>query len=164
MPGSSTNPYSAGHRLSRLAKVLMWEASGISEVTFASPFPAELHFAMRLRTRSALATRSVAGPGCQRPRIRGGDRRLLQRSHWRRPPARRLHTLIAPRERPHPRAGRHRVTFRGTHGRLPGARPVLPRVVQNRVIFTARDYAPRELIEATNYLNTHYAGLAIDEV
>ena len=36
--------------------------------------------------------------------------------------------------------------------------------VQNRVIFTARDYAPRELIEATNYLNTHYAGLAIDEV
>ena len=36
--------------------------------------------------------------------------------------------------------------------------------VQNRVIFTARDYAPAELIEATNYLNSHYAGLAIDEV
>ena len=36
--------------------------------------------------------------------------------------------------------------------------------VQNRVIFTARDYAPSELVEATNYLNTHYAGLAIDEV
>ena len=36
--------------------------------------------------------------------------------------------------------------------------------VQNRVIFTARDHAPSELIEATNYLNTHYAGLAIDEV
>ncbi len=36
--------------------------------------------------------------------------------------------------------------------------------VQNRVIFTARDYAPTELIEATNYLNSHYAGLAIDEV
>ena len=36
--------------------------------------------------------------------------------------------------------------------------------VQNRVVFTARDYAPSELVEATNYLNTHYAGLAIDEV
>ena len=36
--------------------------------------------------------------------------------------------------------------------------------VQNRVIFTARDYAQGELIEATNYLNAHYAGLAIDEV
>ena len=36
--------------------------------------------------------------------------------------------------------------------------------VQNRVIFTARNYAPRELIATTNYLNTHYAGLAIDEV
>ena len=36
--------------------------------------------------------------------------------------------------------------------------------VQNRVIFTTRDYPPSELIEATNYLNTHYAGLAIDEV
>ncbi|OGB03870.1 MAG: heat-inducible transcriptional repressor HrcA [Burkholderiales bacterium RIFCSPHIGHO2_12_FULL_69_20] len=36
--------------------------------------------------------------------------------------------------------------------------------VQNRVIFTARDYAQGELIEATNYLNAHYAGLAIEEV
>jgi len=36
--------------------------------------------------------------------------------------------------------------------------------VQNRVIFTARDHSQAELIEATNYLNTHYAGLAIDEV
>ncbi|MEO7246287.1 MAG: heat-inducible transcriptional repressor HrcA [Rubrivivax sp.] len=36
--------------------------------------------------------------------------------------------------------------------------------VQNRVIFTARDHAQSELIEATNYLNAHYAGLSIDEV
>jgi heat-inducible transcriptional repressor len=36
--------------------------------------------------------------------------------------------------------------------------------VQNRVIFTARDFAQAELVEATNYLNSHYAGLAIEEV
>jgi heat-inducible transcriptional repressor len=36
--------------------------------------------------------------------------------------------------------------------------------VQNRVIFTARDYTQGELIEATNYLNHHYAGLSIEEV
>jgi heat-inducible transcriptional repressor len=36
--------------------------------------------------------------------------------------------------------------------------------VQNRVIFTARDHSQSELVEATNYLNTHYAGLAIEEV
>ena len=36
--------------------------------------------------------------------------------------------------------------------------------VQNRVIITARDYAPNELVEASNYLNLHCAGLAIDEV
>jgi heat-inducible transcriptional repressor len=36
--------------------------------------------------------------------------------------------------------------------------------VQNRVIFTTRDHTQSELVEATNYLNTHYAGLAIDEV
>ena len=36
--------------------------------------------------------------------------------------------------------------------------------VQNRVIFTARDHTQSELIEATNYLNTHYAGLTIEEV
>lgn len=36
--------------------------------------------------------------------------------------------------------------------------------VQNRVIFTARDYTQGELVEATNYLNHHYAGLSIEEV
>ncbi|MEP7281583.1 MAG: heat-inducible transcriptional repressor HrcA [Rubrivivax sp.] len=36
--------------------------------------------------------------------------------------------------------------------------------VQNRVIFTARDHTQSELMEATNYLNAHYAGLSIDEV
>jgi heat-inducible transcriptional repressor len=36
--------------------------------------------------------------------------------------------------------------------------------VQNRVIFTARDYTQPELAEATAYLNAHYAGLSIDEV
>jgi heat-inducible transcriptional repressor len=36
--------------------------------------------------------------------------------------------------------------------------------VQNRVIFTARDHSASELVEATNYLNTHYAGLSIEEV
>ncbi|MBX3601947.1 MAG: heat-inducible transcriptional repressor HrcA [Rubrivivax sp.] len=36
--------------------------------------------------------------------------------------------------------------------------------VQNRVIFTARDYTQGELVEATNYLNAHYGGLTIEEV
>jgi len=36
--------------------------------------------------------------------------------------------------------------------------------VQNRVIFTARDFAQGELVEATNYLNGHYAGLTLEEV
>jgi heat-inducible transcriptional repressor len=36
--------------------------------------------------------------------------------------------------------------------------------VQNRVIFTAQDYSQGELVEATNYLNAHYAGLTIEEV
>jgi heat-inducible transcriptional repressor len=36
--------------------------------------------------------------------------------------------------------------------------------VQNRVIFTARDHSQAELLEATNYLNAHCAGLTIDEV
>ncbi|MDP3084033.1 MAG: heat-inducible transcriptional repressor HrcA [Rubrivivax sp.] len=36
--------------------------------------------------------------------------------------------------------------------------------VQNRVIFTAREHTPAELLQATNYLNAHYAGLSIDEV
>ena len=36
--------------------------------------------------------------------------------------------------------------------------------VQNRVIFTARDHSQAELVEATNYLNQHYAGLTLEEV
>jgi heat-inducible transcriptional repressor len=36
--------------------------------------------------------------------------------------------------------------------------------VQNRVIFTPRDYAQAELAEATALLNSHYAGLGMDEV
>ncbi|MCW7538997.1 heat-inducible transcriptional repressor HrcA [Aquabacterium sp. A7-Y] len=36
--------------------------------------------------------------------------------------------------------------------------------VQNRVIFTEHDYSQSQLVEATNFLNTHYAGLAIEEV
>jgi heat-inducible transcriptional repressor len=36
--------------------------------------------------------------------------------------------------------------------------------VQNRVIFTARDHAQSELVEASNFLNAHYAGLTIEEV
>jgi heat-inducible transcriptional repressor len=36
--------------------------------------------------------------------------------------------------------------------------------VQNRVIFTARDLQQSELIEASNYINAHYAGLTIEEV
>jgi len=36
--------------------------------------------------------------------------------------------------------------------------------VQNRVLFTARDYSQTELIEATNYLNSHYGGLSIEDV
>ena len=36
--------------------------------------------------------------------------------------------------------------------------------VQNRVIFTAHDFSQAQLIEATNYLNTHYAGLSIEAV
>ena len=36
--------------------------------------------------------------------------------------------------------------------------------VQNRVIFTEADYSQAELIEAANFLNTNYAGLAIDDV
>ena len=36
--------------------------------------------------------------------------------------------------------------------------------VQNRVLFTAQDYTQGQLIEATNYLNTHYAGLTIEAV
>jgi heat-inducible transcriptional repressor len=36
--------------------------------------------------------------------------------------------------------------------------------VQNRVIFTAQDYTQSQLIEASNYLTSHYAGLTIEEV
>ncbi|MBP6763858.1 MAG: heat-inducible transcriptional repressor HrcA, partial [Rubrivivax sp.] len=36
--------------------------------------------------------------------------------------------------------------------------------VQNRVVFTARDHQQAELVEASNYLNVHYAGLTIEEV
>jgi heat-inducible transcriptional repressor len=36
--------------------------------------------------------------------------------------------------------------------------------VQNRVVFTAHDYTQTQLIEAANFLNAHYAGMAIDEV
>lgn len=36
--------------------------------------------------------------------------------------------------------------------------------VQNRVIFTEMDYAPGQLLEASNYLNAHYAGLDIEQV
>jgi heat-inducible transcriptional repressor len=36
--------------------------------------------------------------------------------------------------------------------------------VQNRVIFTAQDYSQSQLIEASNYLTSHYAGLTIEQV
>jgi heat-inducible transcriptional repressor len=36
--------------------------------------------------------------------------------------------------------------------------------VQNRVVFTAQDYTPGQLIEAANYLNANYAGMAIEQV
>jgi heat-inducible transcriptional repressor len=36
--------------------------------------------------------------------------------------------------------------------------------VQNRVIFTEADYSQSQLIEASNYLNAHYAGRAIEQV
>lgn len=36
--------------------------------------------------------------------------------------------------------------------------------VQNRVIFTDVDYSASQLIEASNFLNSHYAGLAMEEV
>ncbi len=36
--------------------------------------------------------------------------------------------------------------------------------VQNRVIFTAQDYTQSQLIEASNYLTAHYAGLTIEDV
>jgi heat-inducible transcriptional repressor len=36
--------------------------------------------------------------------------------------------------------------------------------VQNRVIFTETDYTQSQLVEASNFLNSNYAGLAIEEV
>jgi heat-inducible transcriptional repressor len=36
--------------------------------------------------------------------------------------------------------------------------------VQNRVIFTAQDYTPTQLQEASNFLTSHYAGLTLEEV
>ncbi len=36
--------------------------------------------------------------------------------------------------------------------------------VQNRVLFTDADYSSSELIEASNYLNAHFSGMAIDQV
>jgi heat-inducible transcriptional repressor len=36
--------------------------------------------------------------------------------------------------------------------------------VQNRVIFTQQDYTAAQLLEASNYLTAHYAGLTIEEV
>lgn len=36
--------------------------------------------------------------------------------------------------------------------------------VQNRVIFTETDYSASQLVEASNFLNSHYAGMAIEEV
>jgi heat-inducible transcriptional repressor len=36
--------------------------------------------------------------------------------------------------------------------------------VQNRVIQTAHDYTQSELVEASNFLTTHYAGLTIEQV
>nr|WP_312988821.1 heat-inducible transcriptional repressor HrcA [Comamonas koreensis] len=36
--------------------------------------------------------------------------------------------------------------------------------VQNRVIFTESDYSQSQLIETANYLNAHYAGLAMEQV
>ena len=36
--------------------------------------------------------------------------------------------------------------------------------VQNRVIFTDTDYTQSQLVEAANFLNSHYAGMAMEEV
>ena len=36
--------------------------------------------------------------------------------------------------------------------------------VQNRVIFTEVDYSQSQLVEAANFLNSHYVGLAIEQV
>ena len=36
--------------------------------------------------------------------------------------------------------------------------------VQNRILFTARDYSPSELVTAANFLNQHYSGHSFEEI
>ena len=36
--------------------------------------------------------------------------------------------------------------------------------VQNRILFTEADYSQSQLVEAANYLNSHFAGMAIEQV
>jgi len=36
--------------------------------------------------------------------------------------------------------------------------------VQNRILATQRDFSPSQLVEASNYINAHFAGLSFDEV
>src|SRR5882724_13093072 len=36
--------------------------------------------------------------------------------------------------------------------------------VQNRILFTERDYSPSELIEAANYINQNYAGQTLEDL
>jgi heat-inducible transcriptional repressor len=36
--------------------------------------------------------------------------------------------------------------------------------VHNRILTTARDYTPTELIEASNFINQHYAGMGFDQI
>ena len=36
--------------------------------------------------------------------------------------------------------------------------------VQNRILLTERDYSPTQLIEASNYLNAHFAGLDFESI
>jgi heat-inducible transcriptional repressor len=36
--------------------------------------------------------------------------------------------------------------------------------VQNRILFTERDYSPAELVEAANYINQNYSGQSIEDV
>ena len=36
--------------------------------------------------------------------------------------------------------------------------------VQNRILFTERDYRPAELIEAANFINQNYAGHSFEDV
>ena len=36
--------------------------------------------------------------------------------------------------------------------------------VQNRILFTERDYSPAELVEAANYINQNYSGQSFEDV